>query len=217
MKIDGVWTQTAKLLGTSNSFLGSGVRLSRDGQILIAADGRNLVRVYQRSGNTYTQITTISNGPAVTDNFGYVIGISDDASVLLLTAQRDKTGPTAATNQGIGYIYVKDGSTYIQALAYRNPTGGANDLFGISGAVSADGRIVIMGEYKGYAYKFVRTEAGGWELERFYTTPTGPASNYGNSLDLSADGLTLVVGAPLASKGAISNAGAAYVEVEQPA
>jgi len=103
-----------------------------------------------------------------------------------------------------------------QFLKLAAPDGATGDWFGSSVAASSDGSTLVVGArnkkigegstYQGAAYVFTRS-GNAWLLARELTASDGGPSNYfGESVAVSADGGTIVVGASNSS-----NPGAAYV------
>ncbi len=99
----------------------------------------------------------------------------------------------------------------------------ASDQFGWSVAMSSDGSRVIVGAlYANYAdpggtsdagaaYVFIRSGTT-WTQESKLTASDKAANDYfGSSVSISSDGSRVIVGAPLASPGGTTNAGAAYI------
>jgi hypothetical protein len=98
--------------------------------------------------------------------------------------------------------------------------GGANDNFGVRVSLSGDGNTALVGAYghdtpagadAGSVYLFVRT-GGSWTQQAELTADDGAASDwFGDSVSLSGDGTTALVGAPYDDTAAGTDAGSAYV------
>ncbi len=89
------------------------------------------------------------------------------------------------------------------------------DLFGVTVALSGDGRTALVGapgRTVGAAYVFVE-QGGKWSERQELDSPAGSASDtYGYSVALSADGSTAIVGAPT---GGTNQAGIVYSYARQ--
>jgi hypothetical protein len=243
-----IQTQIAKLLasdGTASDYFGYSVAISADGTTaIVGAYGKSLVgAVYvfkTTNGTTWTQIAklTASDG-AANDYFGYSVAISADGSTAIVGAH----GKTSS--YGAAYIFkTTNGTTWTQ-IAKLLPGGyyatRAQVGFGYSVAMSWDGRTVVIGapyanylfagSAEGAAYIFTTSDGTTWtDLAAGGSWPAlgtrmpsiswydvyvrdGGVSNItqnsylGNSVAISSDGLTVIVGAYLWSSGK----GAAYI------
>jgi hypothetical protein len=95
------------------------------------------------------------------------------------------------------------------------------EIFGSSTALSADGRIALVGapsdtvstnHYQGSVYVFERNSQGDWEMIQKVLASDGKSEDYfGTSLALSADGNTAIIGASGDDNGTILNQGSAYI------
>ncbi len=223
------WSQqtTPSLLasdGATNDEFGYAVALSGDGNTaLIGAYAKNVgsntyqgaAYVFVRSGTTWSQQTTpslLASDGAGSDLFGWSVALSADGDTALIGASGK------SSDKGAAYVFVRSGTTWSQqttpSLLANN--GAANDLFGASVALSADGNTALIGAYfknsnKGAAYVFVRSGTV-WSQQ---TTPSLLASDgaagdrFGYAVALSADGTTALIGAY--SKSSLK--GAAYIFV----
>ena len=189
---------------TDGDTFGSSVALSGDGTTaLISVGGANdqdAVYVYIRANGTWQEQTEI---PAVHDSgggFGASLALSGDGNTALIGAS-DEMGT------GTAYIFTRSGSTWSlrQELTAVHPV--ANGNFGYSVALSGDGTTALIGadnrfnrmigaHNKDAAYVF--TSAGGTWKEQRELTAVHPAANgtFGNSVALSGDGTTALIGAP---------------------
>ncbi len=201
------WTLLAKLTSGSPvaDYFGFSVALSGDGSTaLVGAYGvssyQGAAYVFTGPGWTTQQKLTAALG-ASNDNFGFSVALSSDGSTALVGAYGVKSG------QGAAYVFTGSGWGQQQPLT---AAGGANnDFFGISVALSSDGSTALVGATNvvtgGAAYVFT---GSGWSAQQKLTDPGGASRDlFGNSVALSSDGGTALVGAP----GVNSDHGAAYV------
>jgi len=148
-----------------------------------------------------------------TDRFGASIAIAADGFTMAIGAPGEDSGgdqaDDSASDAGAVYVFVNDGTSWIQQ-AYVKPSGvHAGDGFGTSVAMSADGSVLAVGApaswnaspYQiGAIYVFTR-DGTTWRQEypRVYAEPCcgppQPSWRLGGSVALSADGSTLAAGA----------------------
>ena len=131
------------------------------------------------------------------------------AAILLRVDDREATYPVVI-------------DPFIQQQKLTASHGAGGDEFGYSVSLSADGNTALIGAYtatvgaipyQGAAYVFVRSGVA-WGQQQKLTPSDGVAYNYfGNSVSLSADGSTALIGAYNAAVGAMAYQGAAYVFV----
>ena len=171
---------------------------------------------------------TASDGAAF-DQLGYSVAISGDGNTLVVGAP---WGDGDIANQGAAYVFTKPGggwgttSTYTAKLTVSTLYGGhAYDKFGSSVAISADGNTIVVGAWyasrftpptthEGRAFVYIKP-GGGWSTTTVYSAALAQTNYSGNdlfgwSVAISANGDTVVVGAPHRTGGA-SQQGAAYL------
>jgi len=208
--------------------------------------------VFVRNGATWTQQAYLkaSNAEA-TDGFGWSLAASGD-TVVIGAYQEDSAATgvngdgsnNGASSSGAAYVFVRSGTSWSQQAYLKASNAGANDVFGISIAMSGD--IIVAGapgedsnatgvngsgsndsaSNSGGAYVFVRNGAAWSQQAYLKASNTGINDEFGVSV--AASGETVVVGAnredsiasgvngDQASNGAASS-GAAYVFVRSGA
>jgi len=160
------------------------------------------------------------------DYFGSIIALSSDGNTLAVGALQEDSNATgiggnasddSLANSGAVYVFVRDTMGAWSQQAYvKASTPGANDSFGSSVALSADGSTMVVGAFaedsnatgiggsqannsaadSGAAYVFVRSGIGTWAQQAYVkASNTGAGDSFGSSVALSADGNTLAVGA----------------------
>jgi hypothetical protein len=206
----GVWTQQAKLVGTGYNTTGtpgqgSSVSISADGNTLAVGghgdnNGIGATWIFTRSGGVWTQQGSKLVGQGYTGGpeQGFSVSISADGNTLAVGGINDNNGIGAtwifqfsngSWNQqgnklvGSGYIIAGAG------LVYQ----------GYSVSLSADGNTLAVGGPQdnniiGATWIFVSVN-GNW-IQQVKIVPSGytAISSIGNSVSLSADGNTLVMG-----------------------
>ncbi len=161
--------------------------------------------MFTPSGTTWSQQAgLVASDGAATDTFGTAVALSNNGSIALIGAP----GKTATT--GAAYFFSRSGSTWSQA---QELPGTATSGFGVSVSLSSDGSTALVGanlagSSAGTAYVYAFT-GGTWSLQQQLTPTVASAAGdqFGDSVSLSSDGNTALVGAQDASTGA----GTAYV------
>ena len=229
----GNWSQQAKLAasdGATWDFFGQSVSLSGDGNTALVCAFQDDTAggvdagssyVFVRSGSSWSQQAklTASDG-AAGDWFGQSVSLSGDGNTALVSAYTDDT--VGGTDAGSAYVFVRSGSSWSQQAKLMATDGAASDLFGWSTALSGDGNTALvgalwddttMGSDAGSAYVFVRS-GSSWSQQAKLTASDGAANdNFGNSVSLSGDGNTALLGASKADTVGGGDAGSAYVFV----
>ena len=202
-----------------------------------------VLREYNHNGVSKTAIQTpifnLSNPSSVNDAIGYIkasntdagdrfgrsISLSADGNTLAVGADSDSSNATGingdqsnndARYSGAVYIFIRSAdNTWMQQAYIKASNTDANDNFGYSISLSADGNTLAVGARgeasnatgidgdqnndgatdSGAAYIFTRS-AGSWEQQAYIKASNTDANdNFGYSISLSADGNTLAVGA----------------------
>jgi len=187
------------------------------------ASDAGAVYVYSRSGSTWTQQAYVKAGnTGAGDQFGYSVALSADGNTLAVGAYNEDSSSTginstpdeAATNAGAVYVYSRSGSTWTQQAYVKAGNTGAVDQFGESGARSADGNTLAVGANgedssstginstpdelasdAGAVYVYSRNGSTWIQQAYVKASNTGAGDTFGTSVELSADGNTLAVGA----------------------
>jgi predicted hotdog family 3-hydroxylacyl-ACP dehydratase len=210
----GVWTQQGpKLVGTGfhgeeqGAAQGASVALSGDGNTLVVggpadSGGAGAVWVFTQSGGVWTQqggklTASDAVNPA---EFGISIALSADGNTAIVGGHED--------NGGIGavWVFTRSGGVWTQQgsklVGNDYVANGGNVLQGYSVALSADGNTLIEGGFadnSGVGAAWVFTQNGGvWTQQGGKLTASDEAGTgfFGNSIALSADGNTALVGGP---------------------
>jgi hypothetical protein len=226
------WVQRGSVLVASDAgaedWFGNGVALSADGNVLVvgayswdgsAGSNQGGVYTYDRSGSTWVQrgsVLVASDAGAI-DDFGVKVALSADGNVLVVGAWN---WDGAQVDKGAVYTYDRSGSTWVQRGSVLVASDAeANDSFGVSVALSADGAVLAVGarEWEGAA-----TDQGGvyiydwngssWVQRGAVLTASDAAASdiFGIDVALSADGNVLAVGAYL-WEGAATDQGGVYI------
>ena len=161
--------------------------------------------VFIRSGKTWTEqaVLTYSAGAAY-DAFGTSVALSSDGNTAICGVPRDNpSGPSS----GSAVVFTRSGATWTQQAVLTYSPGATYNLLGTSVDLSSDGNTAICGAptnglSNGLAVVFTRSGAT-WTQQAALTHSVGSVAAYfGESVDLSSNGNTAIVGAPYdSSKG----------------
>jgi len=222
-EVAGVWTQEAKLTPASsgNNFqFGHDVAVS--GNRLLLGEHVNdagLAYIYDFDGSSWVQQAVLSGSDAQTAwHFGHSVALQGDIAVV--GAMRDTH---AGTEAGSVYIFVFDGSTWVELQKITASDAGPGARFGRSSDI--DGDVIVVGAHlhdlsgpdQGSAYVYERDDNGTpadllddvWsEVAHLVPSGAGNGEFFGRSVGVSGD--TIVVGAEFADPGGVAT-GAAYV------
>ena len=184
------------------------------------------VYVFVRVNGLWQQQAYIKASNAeVRDLFGSSLGLSADGNTLAVGALFEDSAATgingdesdnSALSSGAVYVFARQGNVWQQQAYLKASNAGEGDRFGAALSLSADGNTLAVGaieeasaavginneqnddsaDYAGAAYVFVRS-GSLWQQEAYLkASNTGEFDNFGTATTLSADGNTLVVGAP---------------------
>ncbi|MDC3979493.1 hypothetical protein [Polyangium jinanense] len=226
------WPQQAKLTASDGQRLalfGNSVGVSNDGNTAVVGAPQHLgdninpgqAYVFVRSGASWTEQIKLTAGDGLlADAFGISATVSGDGNTVVVGASQDDIGING--DQGSAYVFVRSGSSWAQEAKLTVADGRTADIFGISVAASGDGNTVVIGASQddvltasnlnhGSAYVFVRSSSTWSQQAQLVAPDRLPADLLGESVAVSADGNTAIVGAFFADVSGFVNAGAAYV------
>ena len=226
----GVVTETYGYL----RFPGSDSVMSDDGTIFavsrregtVAED--NKIIIWQRTGNTFSGIATITQASVGdgtgSEGFGASFDMSSDGTKFVIGSGSNQIVGIGSTNYGTAYVIDRSGSTVtgIATLVGTASTQSSTSAFGVV-AMSDDGSTILLGDpvgihtvngvdYGGIVYKFTRTgntvtQVGIITGSRFSTT-----DRFGGGVEISGDGSRIFVADPNSNVvGAASSSGIVYV------
>ncbi len=236
----GVWSQQAYLKASNTNavdFFGYSVAISSDTVVIGAiqedsiatgvdgnqadnsANNSGAAYVFVRSDGVWSQQAYLkASNTDAGDNFGISVAVSGDTIVVGAHQEDSNTtgvngnqADNSAQSTGAVYVFVRSGGVWSQQAYLKASNTGANDLFGISAAVSGD--TVVVGAFgedsnatgidgnqsdnsassSGAAYVFVR-DAGVWSQQAYLkASNTDAGDQFGISVAVS--GNTIVIGA----------------------
>ncbi len=217
--------------GATNDTFGTSVAVSADGSTVVVGatgdddKGSNSGSAYiftkQANGSYLQTQKLLASDGAAGDRFGHSVAVSGDGSTVVAGAYQDDD---KGSNSGSAYIFTKqaDGS-YLETQKLLATDGAANDRFGSSVAVTADGLTVVAGAYQdddkgsnsGSAYIFTKQANGSYlETQKLVASDGAMDDYFGWSVAVSGDGSTVVVGSYKDDdKG--TDSGSAYIFTKQ--
>jgi len=228
----GTYVETQKLLASdraSNEFFGESVSISNDGSTMVVVAwfedlsedaGNGSVYVYSISGDgTYVETQKLlASDRADSDRFAQSASISNDASTIVVGAHLDDTSPT--TNNGAVYVYSISGGTYVERQKLLASDRADSDLFGQSVSISNDGSILVVGAWRedtspnsnnGAVYVYSISGGTYVETQKLLASDRADSDYFGQSVSISNDASTIVVGAYGEDTSPTTNNGAVYV------
>src|SRR6056300_1512686 len=169
----------------------------------------------------------VSTDAQAQDYFGFSVSISGDGNTAIMGAF-EEWGPPSAPNArgGAAYIFTRTNGSWDTGTKILEPGAEPHAQFGFSVNISSDGNTAIVGALlengspsapvtdSGAAYIFTRTN-GSWDTGTTIRAPDpGQDDRFGQSVALSRDGNTAIVGAfyddgPPSEP--VSQTGAAYI------
>jgi len=203
---EGMWAQLDSTIvgATVGAFAGQSVALSIDGSTLAVGSldpvNPGSVRVYAFSGGAWDQLGSDIVGENAGDSFGLSLALNAAGNILAVGAPFNDAG---GTNSGHVRVYTWSGVDWVRLGA--DLSGEAQfDFSGISVALSARGNRLVVGAFgndadgPGTEYGHARVyeyQNAHWVLLGSDIDGEAPGDQSGYSVDISADGNKLAVGA----------------------
>jgi hypothetical protein len=199
----GVWVQEA-YVKASNAGVGDFFGLS----VALAADGDTLAVGARWEGSAATGVGGDQNDESADGSGAAYVFVRDAAGTWTQQAYLKASNTGGLDEFGARLAISDDGDTLIVGARYED-----SDATGIDGDGSND-----LSEDSGAAYVFARDDAGAWAQEAYLkASDTEAEDSFGESVDISADGATIAVGATLADTGIVDDGGAVYLFVRDGA
>ena len=213
------WSEQARIQHSddaSNDRFGIAVAINSDGTTAVVGawnkSGGGAAYIFTRSGTSWSQQAKLTASDT-SSYFGTSVAIMDDGSRVAIGDYNNTT--PRAVGAGAAYIFTRSGSSWSQQQKVYADDGNAGDHFsgyddGRALSLSGDGLYLVVGAYSsdnghtnnGAAYQYAWTGSayGGQRIVRY--TDFSSLPNYSNgfaffgwSVDVSGDGLTMIVGA----------------------
>ncbi|MDH4227507.1 MAG: FG-GAP repeat protein [Deltaproteobacteria bacterium] len=210
--------------GSANDWFGLSVSASADGSTIVVGalfddvdvnTDQGSAYVYRWNGSSWSETRLVASDGRGGDQFGNSVSVSSDGSTVVVGAHEDDIN---GRDSGAVYVYKWNESSWNETKLMASD-GAAVDYFGWSVAVSSDGAMVVVGAYKGdvgvnvnqgsaYVYKW---NGSSWNETKLVASDGDEGDWFGVSVYASADGSTIVVGAPSDDVDANTEQGSAYV------
>jgi hypothetical protein len=212
------WTHQGDLIikkGEQGDNLGESVSISDDGSTAIVGapliDGADehpeasggAAYVFKRANNEWNQQVKLSNDNSDRDDlFGIPVAVSSNGSTVIIGAPAEDN--TNGDSAGSSYVFQRSNRKWNQQVKLTASDGETEDRFGTSLAVSGNGSTVIVGapgknnpnkNISGTAYVFQRSDSNWIQKTKLTAEGDDDLRLYGNSVSLSEDGNTAIVGA----------------------
>lgn len=202
--IAGTWVQAGNQLSgaIAASTFGDGLSLNHDGTILAIGEPNTIsgeVQVFKLIGGVWVQQGNSINGEFTQDESGGAVSLSSDGLTVAIGAiGNDANGNNSGhvrVHKFISGSWVKQGGD-IDGEAANDRSGGSVSLSSDSlivaiGAIQNNGNGIRRGHVR--VYKLV---SGSWVQQGGDINGESSDDEFGASVGISSDGLTLVVGAP---------------------
>jgi len=221
------WSQQAKIQASdiqAIDYFGQSVSISSDGNTaIVGAYGEDTTAgeagsayVFTRSGTSWSQQAKIqASNAGSADIFGIAVSISGDGNTAIVGAYNEDT---TATDSGAAYVFTRSGTTWSQQAMIKASDAQSGDRFGQYVSISSDGNTAIVGAWSedttatdaGSAYIFTRSGTTWSQEAKIQSSDVQAGDNFGQSVSISDDGNTVIVGAKNEDTTA-TDAGAAYV------
>ncbi len=230
IRIGNTWTQQAKLFASDRQTIdefGFSVALTPDGNMaLIGADNKSdngigasgAAYVFTRSGTVWTQQAKfLASDQGDSDRFGSAVALNSDGSTAIVGASNQSESP--AFSNGAAYVFTRSGSVWTEQAKLLPPVRLGGEAFGTSVSLSSDGNMALIGASQtddgasnnGSAFVFTRSGGVWTQQTQLLTSDRTTSDAVGNSVSLSQDGSTALIGAFGKSESGLITNGAAYV------
>lgn len=178
------------------------------------------VRVYTRSGNTWTQQAKIQgDDQAQNDRFGSGVDLNSDATYLVVGKRLDDT---LSTDAGNIFVFTRSGSTWTQQQTITATVSGTatGDMFGFMTKINSVGDLIAVGapyqENGGKVYTFTRSGSTWTQQQEFSAFDTVASDAFGIQLDINGAGdLMAVIGNAYESVYIFTKSGSTWSQQQQ--
>jgi hypothetical protein len=198
------WKQKTKLTESGAGGFGDSVALSANGETaIVGADGTSSVvgaaYVFARNGSGAAwpeQAKLTGKGEVGAGSFGSGVALSGNGATALVGAEDNEH--EVGKERGAAWVFTRSEGKWIERTEFTDTEGIKEANFGSSVALSSEGTTALVGaeRYKGSegaAWVFTGSGASWTQQEKF--TGEGGTGAFGDSVALSANGDTAVVGA----------------------
>lgn len=145
VRVGAVWSQQAYVKASDNhviNMFGRRVILSSDGNTL-GVNGNGAFYVFTRAGAVWSELSRVAGSlSAMTSDGNTILSSTGDGSNA--TGIGGNSADTSMPSAGGAYLFTRSGAAWTQGAYFKASNTGANDSFGSSAAISADGRTLVI-------------------------------------------------------------------------
>jgi len=196
------WTEQQKIVGSAvieGDQFGDFVSISDDGNTVVSASSKSAY-VFARPADVTTPGVWAEEGAM--EEGGYIQSVSISATGDNIVVGNTDIENTNGDLSGVALIYTRSGTTWQLQQQVEASNGVVNDQFGMSAGMSAAGDTIIIGAaystevtYSGKVYIFTRTGSLWTQAKEILHSNLQDNDQFGYSVDMSADGSQIIVGA----------------------
>jgi hypothetical protein len=190
----GTWTEAAQLTPDGTDFVEFGQTVAFDGdRIAVGAPFDSKVYLYTGSGSDWPEEAVLVASTGVTgDNFGGSLALSGDTLVVGASDANDNNNISA----GLAFVFVNDGSGWVQQAVLRSPSPLTYAGFGASVATRGNTTVVgTLATSEGMQHFHVFARSGAtWTLATTFDVGIDATESYTGSVAISPDENTIAIG-----------------------
>ena len=191
----GIWTSIGEITGVASDDLAGAVSLSSDGRTIALGarenddgpgDNSGHVRMFNYDGSSWNQVGDAILGSAESDHSGYSVALSGDGKTVAIGAKDHDDG----ANGNAGQVRVYHNENGIWTLVTTHTGSAGSDEFGVSVALSDDGRTFAAGAWQTASDEgYVRA----CQLAPYLTTQTTVGMEIGNDKNTTSERLDQLI------------------------
>lgn len=217
------WSEKTKLVaedGAERDFFGAAMALSGDGRIAlfgatgdVGLDFGGSAYVFTETSGSWEQDAKITVANGETSEFGTSVSLSNDGTTAVIGAPRDG-------ESGAAYVFNEINGSWQRGARLASDIPDDTDIFGDSTAISGDGETALIGTVaevqprrvdRGSAYVFSASDGSWRQMAKLSASENKTEINFGDTVALSRDGLTALIGASADSEASGEDSGSAFL------
>ena len=202
------WPQSGQnILDATDDYSGASVSLSADGMTIAVGawatnSNKGVTRIYKYNGSTWALFGPTIPGVDASEQSGFSVSLSADGTSVAVGAWGN------SSNKGVTRVYRYNASTNTWPLLGPTISGvDATERAGYSVSISADGTAVAIGAFNNNSTRGVtrvytyNASTAQWPQLGTNILGDGTVEQSGISVSISADGMTVAIGAPSNNNG----------------
>ncbi|MDG0969805.1 MAG: flagellin, partial [Porticoccaceae bacterium] len=185
----GTWTSIGEITGVAAEDLAGAISLSSDGRTIALGarenddgpgDDSGHVRILNYDGSSWNQVGDAILGSAASDHSGYSVALSGDGKTVAIGAKDHDDGG----NGNAGQVRVYHNENGIWTLVTTHTGSAVSDEFGVSVALSDDGRTLAAGAWQTPSDEgYVRAFQLAPDLSTLKTTGMGTGNDINTTIE----------------------------------